>query len=394
METLQEFLTRYHCRLAAGQDPSMAEEMWQELPKELDEEAESRLLTVFLDSGLAVKSDSVQDAKEQDLRGMDFIQYRLEHGDDLPDHIRDWAEQNLAIVNDTTVGESEVRHARNALERLLRVNWNAKNFHPIDIWEAKLTLNRELFGLESVKQRILETIIQVNRTKTVPAYGILLTGPAGVGKSQLANITAKLLGMPWYSLDMSMIANVEALTGTPRLYMNARPGAIMQAITTAGSPSVMFLLNELDKSHYMAEGGDPSMALLSLLDHLGFTDNYYECTIPTDDIYTVATANDVDKISSSVRSRFSVIELEDYTPDEKFVICRDFVIPKVMEKLRMHPEECSFSDSVIARIVEKHQHQTGCRELEQEAEHLLSRALYILETTDTDSVEFTADDVE
>ena len=103
-------------------------------------------------------------------------------------------------------------------------------------------------GMERVKQRIIETIIQINRTHTLPAYGLLLVGPAGTGKSQIAYAVARILKLPWTTLDMSSINDPEQLTGSSRIYANAKPGIIMEAFSMAGESNLVFIINELDKA--------------------------------------------------------------------------------------------------------------------------------------------------
>lgn len=171
--------------------------------------------------------------------------------------------------------------------------------------------------MEKVKQRIIETIIQINRTHTLPAYGLLIVGPAGTGKSQVAYAVAKILKLSFTTLDMSSINDPEQLTGSSRVYANAKPGIIMEAFAQAGESKLVFIINELDKANEGKVNGNPADVLLTLLDNLGFTDNYMECMIPTDGVYPIATANDKSKISAPIMSRFAVIEIPDYTPDEK-----------------------------------------------------------------------------
>ncbi len=135
--------------------------------------------------------------------------------------------------------------------------------------------------MERVKQRIIETIIQINRTHTLPAYGLLLVGPAGTGKSQIAYAVARILKLPWTTLDMSSINDPEQLTGSSRVYANAKPGIIMEAFSMAGESNLVFIINELDKAASGKGNGNPADVLLTLLDNLGFTDNYMECMVPT-----------------------------------------------------------------------------------------------------------------
>ena len=200
--------------------------------------------------------------------------------------------------------------------------------------EARRILDEELYGMERVKQRIMETIIQINRTHTLPAYGLLLVGPAGTGKSQIAYAVARILKLPWTTLDMSSINDPEQLTGSSSIYANAKPGIIMEAFSMAGESNLVFIINELDKAASGKGNGNPADVLLTLLDNLGFTDNYMECTVPTFGVYPIATANDKDQISAPLMSRFAVIDIPDYTPEEKKIIFSRFALAKGTETHR------------------------------------------------------------
>ena len=194
---------------------------------------------------------------------------------------------------------------------MLNIQWKNNYFEAIDPVEARRILDEELYGMERVKQRIIETIIQINRTHTLPAYGLLLIGPAGTGKSQIAYAVARILKLPWTTLDMSSINDSKQLTGSPRIYANAKPGIIMEAFSMAGASNLVFIINELDKANSGKGNGNPADVLLTLLDNLGFTDNYMECMIPTGGVYPIATANDRDQISAPLMSRFAVIDIPD-----------------------------------------------------------------------------------
>ena len=191
---------------------------------------------------------------------------------------------------------------------MMNIQWKNNYFESIDPVEARRILDEELYGMEKVKQRIIETIIQINRTHTLPAYGLLLVGPAGTGKSQIAYAVARILKLPWTTLDMSSINDPEQLTGSSRIYANAKPGIIMDAFSMAGESNLVFIINELDKATAGKGNGNPADVLLTLLDNLGFTDNYMECMVPTVGVYPIATANDKDQISAPLMSRFAVID--------------------------------------------------------------------------------------
>ncbi len=316
-------------------------------------------------------------------------------GDALPANVSSWAHRNVMLIKSGTVSPEERRHAQRALSMMLNIQWKGSYFESIDPVEARRILDEELYGLEKVKQRVIETIIQINRTHTLPAYGLLLAGPAGVGKSQIAYAVARILKLPWTSLDMSTIRNSEALTGSPRIYVNAKPGRIMEAFSQAGTSNLVFIINELDKADMNGmNGGNPADALLTLLDNLGYTDNYIECTIPTGGVYPIATANDKSKISEPLMTRFAVIDIPDYTPEEKKVIFTEFSLPKILKRMGMRKEECVIPADAVSTVVEKFADQPGVRDLEQAAEHLAANALYRIETQGVPGVVYTPEMVE
>ena len=258
-------------------------------------------------------------------------------GRTMPDNIRLWARRNLAVARSHEVSQEERRHAQRALSIMMNIQWKNNYFESIDPVEARRILDEELYGMEKVKQRIIETIIQINRTHTLPAYGLLLVGPAGTGKSQIAYAVARILKLPWTTLD------------------------------------------------------NPADVLLTLLDNLGFTDNYMECMVPTVGVYPIATANDKAQISAPLMSRFAVIELPDYTAEEKKVIFSKFALPKVLKRMSLKEEECVVAPDGLDAVIDQFADTTGIRDLEQAAEHIAANALYQIEVNHVSSVIFDAD---
>jgi len=311
-------------------------------------------------------------------------------GRTLPDNIRLWARRNLAVARSSEVSQEERHHAQRALSIMMNIQWKNNYFEAIDPDEARRILDEELYGMERVKQRIMETIIQINRTHTLPAYGLLLVGPAGTGKSQIAYAVARILRLPWTTLDMSSINDPEQLTGSSRIYSNAKPGIIMDAFSMAGESNLVFIINELDKASSGKGNGNPADVLLTLLDNLGFTDNYMECMIPTVGVYPIATANEKDQISAPLMSRFAVIDIPDYTSEEKKIIFSKFALPKVLKRMSLKENECIMTDEALDEVIEIYKNTSGIRDLEQAAEHIAANALYQIEVNDVDSVEFNA----
>ena len=162
----------------------------------------------------------------------------------------------------------------------------------------------------------------------------------------------------------------------------------------AGESNLVFIINELDKAASGKGNGNPADVLLTLLDNLGFTDNYMECMVPTSGVYPIATANDKSQISAPLMSRFAVIDIPDYTAEEKKIIFSRFALPKVMKRMSMKPEECVLTPEGLDIVIEKHSGISGIRDLEQAAEHIAANALYQIEVNHVKQVVFDAEIVE
>ena len=277
----------------------------------------------------------------------------------LPVAIRRWTGRTLRTLESPLLGADERTHAKRALTMMMNIRWESTDFPPIDPWK----------------------------------YGLLLVGPPGTGKSRLAYAVGRILKLPTAVLDMSTIRDPEALTGSPRVYINAKPGKIMEAFSRAGQSNIVFIINELDKADSDGPHGNPSDVLLTLLDNLGFTDVYMECAIPTGGVYSIATANEKDRISGPLLSRFSLIEIPDYTPDEKRIIFTRYSMPRILRRMGISPSEVVLTDDAVDAVIRRFGDRTGCRELEQAAEHIAGNALFRIETGQADSVTFDADGV-
>lgn len=347
----------------------------------------SRLLASDSPSEEIIDEDAEEEGDSMKLTSLPSISDFLTcAGRTLPDNIRLWARRNLVVARSHEVTQEEKRHAQRALSIMLNIQWKSNYFESIDPVEARRILDEELFGMETVKQRIIETVIQINRTHTLPAYGILLIGPAGTGKSQIAYLVAKILKLPWTTLDMSSINDAEQLTGSSRIYTNAKPGIIMEAFSMAGESNLVFIINELDKASSGNGNGNPADVLLTLLDNLGFTDNYMECLIPTFGVYPIATANYKEQISAPLLSRFAVIEIPDYSRDEKKIIFSKFAMPKILKRMGLHDGECVVTEEALDTVISIFEDTTGIRDLEQAAEHMASHALYEIEVNHANKV--------
>ena len=358
--------------------------------------AEDGFLQFMIERLLASDAPEIDELEEEDEDGdnmkltslQSIVDFMNCAGRTLPDNVRLWARRNLAVARSSEVTAEEKRHAQRALSMMMNIQWKSNYFESIDPNEARRILDEELYGMERVKQRIIETIIQINRTHTLPAYGILLIGPAGTGKSQIAYAIARILKLPWTTLDMSSINDPEQLTGSSRVYANAKPGIIMEAFAAAGESNLVFIINELDKAASGKGNGNPADVLLTLLDNLGFTDNYIECNVPTVGVYPIATANEKDQISAPIMSRFAVIDIPDYTSEEKKIIFSRFALPKILKRMSLRQDECTVTDEGLDVIIELYSNTSGIRDLEQAAEHIAANALYQIEVNHVKEVVF------
>jgi ATP-dependent Lon protease len=168
----------------------------------------------------------------------------------------------------------------------------------------------------------------------------------------------------------------------------------MEAFSLAGESNLVFIINELDKADSNTAQGNPADALLTLLDNLGFTDNYMECTIPTAGVYPIATANDRAKISEPLMTRFAVIDIPDYSPEEKKIIFLKYSLPKVLRRMGLKDNEIEVTEDAAEAVVRKFEGVPGVRELEQAAEHIAANALYRIEFEHINSVKYNSEAIE
>lgn len=162
----------------------------------------------------------------------------------------------------------------------------------------------------------------------------------------------------------------------------------MEAFSMAGESNLVFIINELDKASNGKGNGNPADVLLTLLDNLGFTDNYMECMIPTSGVYPIATANDMELIGAPLMSRFAVIEIPGYTAEEKKIIFSRFALPKVLKRMGLEDTECIVTEEALDILVNRYANTDGIRDLEQAAEHIAANALYQIEVDHISQVIF------
>ncbi len=307
----------------------------------------------------------------------------------LPDNIRLWARRNLAVARSREVSPEERRHAQRALSIMMNIQWKSDYFKSIDPEEARKILDEELLRNGTCQTENHRNNHPDQQNAHSSSVWNPSDGPAGTGKSQIAYAIARILKLPWTTLDMSSINDPEQLTGSSCVYANAKPGIIMEAFyTEEENPTWYSSSMSWTKQRSGKGNGNPADVLLTLLDNLGFTDNYIECNVPTVGVYPIATANEKDQISAPIMSRFAVIDIPDYTPEEKKIIFSRFALPKILKRMSLRQDECTVTDEGLDVIIELYSNTSGIRDLEQAVEHIVANALYQIEVNHVKEVVF------
>ena len=277
------------------------------------------------------------------------------------------AESELRKLKLMSPMSAEAGVARNYLDVLVNLPWSKKTRIKTSLAEAQRILDEDHYGLERVKERILEYLAVQQRVDKIKAPILCLVGPPGVGKTSLGQSVAKATGRKYVRMALGGMRDEAEIRGHRRTYIGALPGKILQNLTKAGTRNPLFLLDEIDKLGADFRG-DPSSALLEVLDpeqNHTFNDHYVELDFDLSDVMFVATSNSM-KIPAALLDRMEVIRLSGYTEDEKVNIARRYLLPKQMENNGVKDSELEVADEAIRDIVRYYTREAGVRGLERE----------------------------
>ena len=286
-------------------------------------------------------------------------------------HLEEKAEEKLlkdvARLKKQPFGSSEAAVLRNYLDTVLELPWNVTTKEKVDVSAVQKMLDKDHYGLEKVKERILETIAVRQMAPQMPPQIICLVGPPGVGKTSIAYSIAKSLNRKMARIALGGVHDEADIRGHRKTYVGAMPGRVMAAMTQAGSCNPLLLLDEIDKLG-KDHRGDPSAALLEVLDaeqNKTYRDHYLEIPFDLSDVMFITTANTLDTVPRPLLDRMEVIELGSYTDEEKLMIAKNHLIPKQLAKHGLKKAQVRFSDEAIREMIHGYTRESGVRNLER-----------------------------
>ncbi len=287
----------------------------------------------------------------------------------LPPEIEKAAYKEAKKLDAMGMGNAEENIIRNYLDFLLSLPWQHEKAKPIDLHKAKEILDADHYGLEKVKERILQHLAILTLKEDKKGSILLLVGPPGTGKTSLGKSVARALEREYVRVSLGGIHDEAEIRGHRRTYIGALPGNILKCMQKAKTTNPLIVLDEVDKLHSGGFNGDPASALLEVLDpeqNNTFTDHYLDLPYDLSDVFFIATANTLDTISQPLLDRMEVISISGYTDEEKYHIGKDHLIPQIIDEIGFQKGQVTFTDGALKSIIENYTREAGVRGLKKQ----------------------------
>ena len=310
---------------------------------------------------------------------------------DAPEEVKEKLHKEIGRFKNTIGSQAENGVIRTYIETILEMPWNKRAEDNTDINYAKEVLEADHYGLEQVKERILEFLAVRTLTRKGESPILCLVGPPGTGKTSIAKSLARSLKKPFVRISLGGVRDEAEIRGHRKTYVGAMPGRIANGIRTAGVKNPVLLLDEIDKVSTDYKG-DTFSALLEVLDseqNSKFRDHYLEVPLDLSEVTFITTANTLQTIPRPLLDRMEIIEISSYTENEKLHIAMEHLIPKQLEKHGITNEQLSFSKKAIWKIAHNYTKEAGVRQLEREIGNICRKAAKELLTTEKEKITVT-----
>lgn len=301
--------------------------------------------------------------------------------------------EKLSMIPETS---PEYSVTRNYIDWLVSLPWNNISEDQLDIKKAKLILDKHHYGLDKVKNRILEYLAVRRLNKNYEGNILLFLGPPGVGKTSLGLAIAEAMGRKFYRFSLGGMRDEAEIKGHRRTYIGSMPGKIMQGIRRVGTKNPVIMLDEVDKLGISFQG-DPASALLEVLDpeqNFNFVDHYVDVGFDLSQVLFICTANTTETVPPALFDRMELIEFPGYIMDEKLSIAQDYLIPKLIKKHGLKKQQFKLSNSVIKLIINKYARDPGIRLLEKQVASLMRKIAVKISEGKNKKFDFTPENIE